>query len=137
MSLSILCVLYFSGCEYGDRIDSCGRYVQGLGRAYVCAKYSSYCCQSCAFASASTLDQTIISDHNDKDIYKKGKAKRVKTEPTVKRKGKGGKRAKDTPNHIHRVEVTVESNSPEKKNQLMGLFQNALKGLNNFFSNTM
>ena len=128
---------YFTGCEYGDRIESCGRYVQGLGRSYVCAKYSSYCCRSCAYSSASSLDQTIISDFNDKDKHIKRKAKRVQAEPKVRRKGKDSFGAMDTSNDIQLLETTPDNTKPDKQNELMGLFQNALKGLNNFFSNTM
>lgn len=42
------------GCEYGDRIRNCQRYVNELGLSYVCSRYGTYCCGICNALAAST-----------------------------------------------------------------------------------
>ena len=142
MSIALL----FTGCQYGDRIEACGRYIRGLGRAYVCAKYSEYCCATCGVSSASIQEQGVITDPADKDKHTakgkkkspKGKGRKGKKRKGA-RKGKGGKRGKGNDNVQSKPkDLNFIGNliRPEQKSQLADLFQKALNGLNQFLSNS-
>ena len=52
-----------TGCEYGDRIRSCERYLGGLGRNVVCSKYKKYCCGLCSSESPKTKDVQTIEEN--------------------------------------------------------------------------
>ncbi|XP_053385079.1 uncharacterized protein LOC128550301 [Mercenaria mercenaria] len=49
------------GCEFGDKIRSCERYVGELGISLVCSRYKDYCCGICN-ALATNREPTNIND---------------------------------------------------------------------------
>lgn len=113
--------------------------MRGLGRTYVCAKYSSYCCKTCGFASASTQEQGVISDlkPNDKSTSEK-KTGVNKKEVTSSGQIEENLRHNNKDKTKTVQDVNANRDKPSgKNNQLLNLFQKALKGLNQFLSSAV
>ncbi|XP_060559597.1 uncharacterized protein LOC132719762 [Ruditapes philippinarum] len=72
------------GCEYGDKIRSCERYVGELGISLVCSRYKDYCCGICNALATNQEPASVNDIHKPVDPFS-GAVKQIhRADPTLR-----------------------------------------------------